>query len=77
MLRYDGMVELGFGDINDDRVLTYIGEFDQPNSKLERTVEVTRFINPVTHETMFGYKGDIFNLSELRLTYLKDFYEVK
>lgn len=77
MLRYNGVVKLGFGEINDDKTIAYLGEFDGKNAALCYEIPFVSYTDPDNGYTVYEYNKNLYTFKELRLEYLKGYYNVE
>lgn len=75
MLKNSGNIKLVFGRINDDKVLGYPAEFKESNINHEESF--LTYTDPDTGYTLYSYKGNLYTYKELRMEYLKNYYDVK
>lgn len=67
----------GFGQINEDKLIGNISEFEYEDNKLITTLSLPTYIDEERGLAVYLYKDKIVTFKELQREYLKDYYDVK
>lgn len=67
----------GIGYINDEYLLSHIGDFDYPNNTLEKRFSLTTYYDNHSNKSLYEYEDKLVTLNELRILYLSEYYGIK
>ncbi len=67
----------GFGQINEDKLIANIAEFEYKNNELIKTLSFPVYEDEDRGIKLYMYKDMLLTFKELHREYLKDYYNVK
>lgn len=77
MYKKYGKAEFGVGYINDEYVIMGVNELEHGNNRLVKKFSLKMWSDPENGADLYEYKDYLLTLEELKVEYLKEYYDVK
>lgn len=66
----------GFGQVGDDKLLGYVGEFEHGDNHLIKKLTLPTYVNEDNGDIVYIYKDKIVTFKELQTVYLTEYYSL-